>query len=231
MKGRRGRWTRAAGRAGTLEGSATAPPQEGNGPGAGTPPAITGRRELAWPDARLVRECLRGCEEAWAALLDKYKNLIFSIPIRQGIPRDDAADIFQRVCLLLLAELPHLRQPEALPMWLIRVTYRESLRWRRQEQPYAAREPGEAEIALAQDDSLLPEQILAQVKEEQMLRQAVFALPPRCRQLIHMLFFEAPARPYREVAHSLGLATGSIGFIRGRCLTRLRRQLEKMGFR
>jgi hypothetical protein len=46
-----------------------------------------------------------------------------------------------------------------------------------------------------------------------------------------MLFFENPARPYQQVARSLGLATGSIAFIRGRCLTRLRRQLEKMGFR
>jgi RNA polymerase sigma factor (sigma-70 family) len=184
-----------------------------------------------WPAARLVRECLRGSEDAWAALLEKYKNLIYSIPVRQGIPRDDAADIFQRVCLLLLAELPQLRQPEALPMWLIRVTSRECLRWRRQEQPYAAREPGEAEMALARDAPLLPEEMLAQVKEEQMLREAVLALPVRCRQLINMLFFEAPARPYREVAASLGLAEGSIGFIRGRCLTRLRRQLAKMGLR
>ncbi len=183
-----------------------------------------------WPAARLVRECLRGSDDAWAALLEKYKNLIFSIPIRQGIPRDDAADIFQRVCLLLLAELPQLRQAEALPMWLIRVTSRECLRWRRQELPYAARETGEAELSLARDASPLPEEVLAQLKDEQMLREAVLALPTRCRQLIQMLFFEAPARPYREVAQSLGLAEGSIGFIRGRCLIRLRRQLEQKGF-
>jgi RNA polymerase sigma factor (sigma-70 family) len=182
-------------------------------------------------DARLVRDCLGGSEEAWAALLDKYKNLIFSVPIKQGIPRDDAADIFQRVCLLLLAELPHLRKAEALPMWLIRVTARECTRWRRQEQPYVAGESGEAELALAQADAPLPEQVLARVGEEQILRDAVRALPPRCRQLIEMLFFEMPARPYREVARSLGLAGGSIGFIRGRCLTRLRRELERMGFR
>ncbi len=93
---------------------------------------MTRAQEVSWPAARFVRECLRDSEDAWAALLEKYKSLIFSIPIRQ---------------------------------------------------------------------------------------------------LIHMLFFEAPARPYREVALSLGLAEGSIGFIRGRCLTRLRRQLEKMGFR
>lgn len=184
-----------------------------------------------WPAARLVRECLQGSEDAWAALLEKYKNLIFSIPIRQGIPRDDAADIFQRVCLLLLAELPQLRQAEALPMWLIRVTSRECQRWRRQEQPYAAREHEEAELLLARDANPIPEELLAQVKEEQMLREAVLAMPARCRQLIQMLFFEAPARPYKEVAESLGLAEGSIGFIRGRCLARLRRQVEKMGLR
>jgi DNA-directed RNA polymerase specialized sigma24 family protein len=46
-----------------------------------------------------------------------------------------------------------------------------------------------------------------------------------------MLFFESPARPYQEIAGHLGLAAGSIGFIRGRCLTRLRRELEKKGFR
>jgi len=184
-----------------------------------------------WPAARLVRECLRGSEDAWAALLDKYKNLIFSIPVRQGIPRDAAGDIFQRVCLLLLAELPQVRQPEALPMWLIRVTSRECHRWRRQEQPYAAREPEEAELMLARDTAPIADEMLSQVKEEQMLREAVLAMPARCRQLIHMLFFEAPARPYRDVAERLGLAEGSIGFIRGRCLSRLRRELEKMGLR
>jgi len=187
--------------------------------------------EPSRPAARLVRECLGGSEDAWAALLEKYKNLIYSIPIRRGIPRDAAADIFQRVCLLLLAELPRLRQAEALPMWLIRVTSRECLRWRRQEQPYAAGEPGEPERALSRDAPPVPEEMLAQIKAEQMLRDAVRGLPARCRELIHMLFFETPARPYREVAASLGLAEGSIGFIRGRCLTRLRRHLEKMGFR
>jgi RNA polymerase sigma factor (sigma-70 family) len=178
-----------------------------------------------------VRECLGGSEGAWAALLEKYKNLIFSIPIKQGMARDDAAEIFQRVCLLLLAELKHLRQPAALPMWLIRVTTHECLRWRRQEQPYAAAEPGNAVMPLAHDEASAPDEMLARIREEQMLREAVVALSPRCRQLVEMLFFENPARPYQEVARRLGLATGSIAFIRGRCLTRLRRQLEKMGFR
>ena len=204
------------------------------GPGSHRPSAAAAPPEqarISGPDARLVQACLRGDEEAWAALLDKYKRLIFSIPTRQGIPRDDAADIFQRVCLLLLAELPHLRHAEALPMWLIRVTSRECARWRRLEQPYVDGEAAEDALASAADAAPAVDELLAHVKDEQLLREAVTAMPPRCRDLIRMLFFESPARPYREVAAALGLAGGSIGFIRGRCLTRLRRELLRLGFR
>lgn len=192
-----------------------------------TPPAPD-RPELSWSDARLVRECVGGNEVAWAALVDKYKRLIFSIPIKQGISRDDAADIFQRVCLLLLAELPDLREPKALPMWLIRVTSRECSRWRRQERVHTGSEEWEETLPRIEDPREVPGQILEQVREEQALREAVLAMPPRCQRLIQMLFFETPARPYQEVARSLGLAIGSIGFIRGRCLARLRRELEKV---
>ena len=43
--------------------------------------------------------------------------------------------------------------------------------------------------------------------------------------------FETPARPYQDVARNLGVALGSIAYLRSRCLTRLRRHLEKMGWR
>ena len=52
---------------------------------------------LTWSDERLVRECLDGNEDAWATLISKYKNLIFSIPIKYGMTREDAADLFQAV--------------------------------------------------------------------------------------------------------------------------------------
>ena len=63
-----------------------------------------------------------------------------------------------------------------------------------------------------------------------MVRDVVCGLSQRCERMVRMLFFETPPRPYQEVAKELGIATGSIGFIRGRCLGRLKKQLEKMGF-
>ena len=70
-------------------------------------------RRTAWTDARLVRECLNGNDEAWSALIDKYKNLIYSIPVKYGFSSDEASDIFQGVCLELLADLPKLCKPAA----------------------------------------------------------------------------------------------------------------------
>lgn len=175
-------------------------------------------------DEELVSACLQGDEEAWAAVIDKYKRLIFSIPVKYGFNRDDAADIFQTVCVDLVAELPHLREPRALPQWLIRTTTHRCFKHRRREQRYVtgAEEHIPMQVAVPRADALMSE-----VEREQALREAISALPPRCQSLIGMLFFESPARPYREVAAQLGLAVGSIGFVRGRCLERLRMAWER----
>ncbi|HWC19393.1 MAG TPA: hypothetical protein VG498_20440, partial [Terriglobales bacterium] len=48
-------------------------------------------------DSYLVAECLKGNEEAWLALVNKYKRLIYSVPIKYGASTEDAADILQSV--------------------------------------------------------------------------------------------------------------------------------------
>lgn len=177
-------------------------------------------------DRELVGACLRGDEQAWAALIDKYKRLIFSIPVKYGLPREDAADVFQSVCLDLVAELPHLHEPQALPKWLIQTAAHKCFKYRRQQQRYAT---GGNKTAAEQSSAPLADVLLQQVEQEQALRDAITALSPRCRSMIEMLFFESPARPYHEVAAQMGVATGSIGFIRARCLERLRAAVERMG--
>jgi len=44
-------------------------------------------------------------------LIDKYKALIYSIPVKYGLSREEAADVFQATCVeLLRAALPDLRE-------------------------------------------------------------------------------------------------------------------------
>src|SRR6266436_8383510 len=186
------------------------------------------RPERAETDERLVKACLSGNEEAWSSLIEKYKALIYSIPVKYGLPPHEAAEVFQATCVELLARLPELREPRALPKWLIQVAHHECYRWKRQSQRLISRD-FQRDLPEPQTPAIA-EALVQQTHEEQMLREAMTTLSPKCRQLIELLFFETPSRPYSEVAGKLGLAVGSIGFTRQKCIERLRRTLSDLGF-
>jgi RNA polymerase sigma factor (sigma-70 family) len=175
-----------------------------------------------------VKECLAGNEEAWSALIDKYKALIYSIPVKYQMPPQEAADVFQAVCMELLSRLPGLREPKALPAWLIQVTHHQCFRWKRQQQRVVS---SDSETGILEPEiPPIAESLIRQTQEEQILREAISELAPQCQKLVAALFFESPARPYADIAAELGLAVGSIGFTRQKCIERLRKSLKKMGF-
>jgi RNA polymerase sigma factor (sigma-70 family) len=176
-----------------------------------------------------VQCCLKGDEDAWGVLIDRYKNLIFSIPIKYGFCPEDASDVFQSVCLDFLRELPRLRDVKALPKWLIQVTAHTCLRRRKQQKPVESASEDDLET-IPDTGLMMPEDRLHEINQEQALRNALASLSPRCQNLVRMLFYESPSRPYAEIAARLGLAVGSIGFIRGRCLGKLRQALDLAGF-
>jgi RNA polymerase sigma factor (sigma-70 family) len=125
-------------------------------------------------------------------LIFKYKNLIFSIPIRYGFSEEDAADIFQAVCMDLLTELPRLREPKALARWLIQVTRNKCFHRKGETQRHSMQEIGDDESPGSEESA---DNLVAEFQQDQLLRE-VLSDPPRCRRLVQMLFFETPARPY-----------------------------------
>jgi RNA polymerase sigma factor (sigma-70 family) len=184
-------------------------------------------------DDRLIEQCLAGDQEAWSALIDRYKNLIYSIPIKLGMYQD-AADIFQSVCVDLLSELSRLREHRALPKWLMQTCYHRCVQYQRNANRLVGVDfEGEdaSALDLASNSEELPDHFLSQLEQEQILRDAISQLPEKCERMVQLLFFELPPRPYEEVAEELGMATGSIGAIRSRCLASLKKYLQKRGFR
>jgi RNA polymerase sigma factor (sigma-70 family) len=179
-------------------------------------------------DAALVKRCLSGEEEAWSLLIDKYKALIYSIPVKYGLPPQEAADVFQGTCMELLTRLGDLREPRALPRWLIQVAHHKCYHWKRQQERLVSRD-GDADLP---EPEVPPaaEDLVRQTEEEQLLREALARIAPRCRRLVEMLFFESPSRPYSEVASELNLAVGSIGLTRQKCIESLRQCLDELGF-
>ncbi len=180
-----------------------------------------------WDDEKLVRACVAGDGDAWESLLQKYKRLIYAIPFRYGAQADDAADIFQLVCVDLYHELPRLRKIDSLRSWLMTVTARHSLKWKKKR---LGRGDDDADLSMEADPASGEHlERLASLERAQMVADALGKLSERCATLIRRLFLEDPPKPYDELARELGLATGSIGFNRGRCLDKLRKALEAMG--
>jgi len=184
-----------------------------------------------WSDTDLIKACLEGSDDAWSALIDKYKDLVYSIPRRYGASPEDAADIFQSVCVDLFSELQRLQKTEALRAWLITVTAHKAYHWKRKSRKMAEREGTPVDEDQHQlVDTATPSDPIEDLEQTQILREAIAQLSPRCQEMIQLFFFRDPPAPYQEVARSLGLQVGSIGFIRGRCLQRLQKALVKMGF-
>jgi RNA polymerase sigma factor (sigma-70 family) len=190
-------------------------------------PYLPERIGMPASDAELLLACKAGSEQAWSTLIDKYRNLIFSIPVRYGFSKDEAADIFQAVCLDLLQDLPRLREANALPKWLIEVCSHKCYHWKRRQRHWATN----CEPVSETDPDTHPDActLLVEAEDEQLLREAIALMQPRCQRLIEMMFFEDPVPRYQEVATRLVIAPNSVPAIRHRCLDRLRKILEDRG--
>lgn len=182
-------------------------------------------------DSALVAACLNGDAAAWEALIRRFQRLIHSIPLKARLSQDDAADIFQSVCLKLYEKLASLRDHEKLSSWIITTTTREC--WRlsnrqRREMPADGLSSEEAEEKLQQlagDSPLIDEQRI-QLEQQQAVRQAVGALSERCKDLVTMLFYKKDDLSYTEIARQMDMPVASIGPTRARCLEKLKKLLQ-----
>jgi RNA polymerase sigma factor (sigma-70 family) len=170
----------------------------------------------------LVARARNGDRSAWDALVDRYSPLIWSICRRLQLDRTDAEDVYQAVWLRLVEQLDNLREPAALPGWLATTTQRECYRVRRAKSRLAVGEQGPDVENIPDEQTPRAEDELLRAERYAALREAFLDLSPSYQQLLTLLVADPPI-PYAEISARLGIAVGSIGPFRGRCLDRLRR--------
>jgi RNA polymerase sigma factor (sigma-70 family) len=179
-------------------------------------------------DPDLIEACLNGKSQAWEALILRYQRLIYSIPVRYGLLDHDANDVFQNVSLLLLQNLSRLRNRQRLGAWLVITTRRECWRMLGQKQQVPLEHGSETSETLS--GPVFTEDELVMLERQSLVRAAMGLLGGACRELLALLFYTDPRLSYVDVAKKLGLPEGSIGPNRARCLEKLMKILEDMGF-
>jgi RNA polymerase sigma factor (sigma-70 family) len=186
-------------------------------------------RGVAGPDQVLLRRCQQGSSGAWQQLLNKYERLVYSIPLRYGLSRDDAADIAQNTFTILIESLDTLSEDSHLGSWLATVARRHT--WRllernRREMPSEDLEGAylvERAVLLGRSDA----ESIEHWELSELLETGLSKIGEPCRELLLALYFQPELSSYAEVAARLDMPMGSIGPTRARCLKRLLQALVK----
>ena len=157
---------------------------------------------------------------SWEALVEEFSPLVRSVLRRYRLSEWDIADVSQNVWFSLFAHLPRIREPAALPGWIVTTTRNAALRTLSAAQ---RTEPMEPERCARLDQAAHPEleaEIIS-LEERRAVRAGIRELRPAEQQLMLMLLTD-PAPSYRQISRQLGIPIGSIGPTRARCLHKLR---------
>jgi RNA polymerase sigma factor (sigma-70 family) len=164
-------------------------------------------------------------------------RLVYSVGVRHGLQPAEVEDVAQETFAALAQALPTIDDPQALPAWLMttarRLCWRAVQKRRREGLPEAG-DLGESELGARATPlfSTMPsmEQLSVEWGRQEALASGMQRLGDKCRTLLTLLFLDGNEPSYDEVSARAGLAKGSIGPTRTRCLQQLRAILEGLGF-
>jgi RNA polymerase sigma factor (sigma-70 family) len=166
-------------------------------------------------DHELLEACRRGDSLAWDTLVGRYERLIFSVAMRNGLGREDAADVTQTTFIALLDSIGQLRDEERLPYWLMTVARRQAWRVRNRRRD---------EVCAATVDGIAVDPI-PDIESVAVVHEGLARLGGPCKDLLVALYFDPSEPSYEQIAVRMARPIGSVGPMRARCLQKLRRIL------
>ena len=174
----------------------------------------------------LVVAARAGDSQAWEALVDRLAGVVWRATADTGLSYEDRQDVFAAAFFRLYEHLDDVREPMKLPGWMAttaRNEVRQLLRAKRRLEPRHEVEPAETVQLTGVDEGLLDGELRT------ALRTAFLRLGAPCQELLR-LTTAVPPLSYDEISQLTGIARGSLGPSRQRCLEHLRRTPELRPF-
>ncbi len=181
----------------------------------------------------LVQAAIDGDAAAWKALVEGLSPLVWSVVRAHRLSEADGHEVCQTVWFRFAQHLGRIREPEKAGAWLASTARNECLKVIKGLRRLTPTDDPQVLDRVSEDRTpeqsvLDSEEAAAQSERVRRLWQEFDALGERCRELLRVLI-ASPPPSYQEIADGLGIAVGSIGPMRQRCLRRLRARLEGRG--
>lgn len=166
-------------------------------------------------DYDLVLKARSGDQNAYAELLERYRDSIFYMLLKMVQNKDDAEDLTIEAFGKAFSRL-HLYEPQfAFSTWLFKIATNNCIDFirKKKKNTFSINES----LGGSDDDDfyldlksegLDPEQMAIKEQKEKIMRAMVQKLKPRYRQLVEMRYFQQLA--YEEIAEQLDLPLGTV---------------------
>ena len=161
-----------------------------------------------------------GSGGAFATLVEKYTNLVYSAALRQTGNRQDAEDVSQVVFMILSRKAGAIRRNTILSGWLVRTTRFVALNARRKRV-----HRWQAETEVMSQHQTETEEAWAQIAP--ILDEALVSLSERDRAATMLRFFEQ--KSFKEIAETMGSSDDAVQKQVSRAIEKLRSFFVKRG--
>lgn len=171
--------------------------------------------EKAKYDYRLVMRAREGDQNAYAELLDRYRDSIYYMLLKMVNNKDDADDLTIEAFGKAFNRLDLYTPNFAFSTWLFKIASNNCIDFIRKKKKNTlsidsaiAGDDGDEMFMDLRSEALDPEQMAIKEQKEKLMRDVVQKLKPRYRQLIEMRYFQQLA--YEEIAEQLDLPLGTV---------------------
>lgn len=177
-------------------------------------------------DNEIISRVLAGEQNAYADLVTRYQNYVFTLTLRLIKSREDAEEVAQDVFVKAYRSLADFRGESKFSTWLYTITNTTSITFLRKKKLETHSLDNEKIFELADSkDSGLRANTIEQKSRVGMVTRAIALLSPDDAEII-TLFYKVE-QSLDEIGKILGLETNTVKVRLHRARTRLKEKMEK----
>jgi RNA polymerase sigma-70 factor (ECF subfamily) len=182
-------------------------------------------RELA--DDEAVARVRAGDQEAFAALLRRYQDKVYSVVSNYVGAGEDALDLTQEAFVKAYSQLPRFKGRSSFYTWLYRIAVNVSIdhmRKRATRRSLSLEQVVDSGVQIEGDAGSDPQEAAERQALGEALREALDALPERLRSVV--VFHDVEGMTHEEIGQILGCSVGTAKSRLSRARAELRRRLR-----
>ncbi len=177
-------------------------------------------------DNEIINQVLSGNQQAYASLVSRYQNYVFTLSLRMIKSREDAEEVAQDVFIKAYKYLPNFRWEAKFSTWLYTIVNNTCITHLRKKKPEIHSLDNEQVFARADTiDSGARADAVEQKSKQAMVNDAIALLNADDAQII-TLFYKAE-QSLEETAQVLGIETNAAKVRLHRARTRLKQKMER----